>query len=175
MAVGRDLSEGPPPLVLTLEMDGESFAFFNELRARYYPPERNIVPAHVTLFYRLPGSRRREIKALLAQTASGQRPFAIAAGDVRALERGVAVFLHSPQLHALRDALAVEWWPWLIDRDKAGFRPHVTIQINVSPAEARLTERALAALRMPRVDAVGLHLWCYRDGPWEHEQLFRFR
>ena len=64
MASGSDLGERPP-FVLTLEMDGESFARFNELRQAHYPPERNLVPAHVTLFHRLPGERGREIKALL--------------------------------------------------------------------------------------------------------------
>ena len=79
-------------------MDGEAFAALDALRRRYYAPERNLVPAHVTLFYRLPGERSREIKALLAQMASAQRPIEIPAGEVRAMERGVAIFLHSPQL-----------------------------------------------------------------------------
>ena len=72
-------------------------------------------------------------------------------------------------------SLAREWWPWLDEQDQAGFRPHVTIQTTDSEAEARNTMQAIRAFRLPRIRGVGLHLWRYRDGPWEHEQLFRFR
>jgi 2'-5' RNA ligase len=176
MAAAGDLETRLSSFILTLEMDGEAFAAFDALRRRYTPPEKNLVPAHVTLFSRLPPERAREIKALLTKTASAQKPIDIARGEVKALERGVAIFLHSPQLAALRESLAHEWWPWLGDQDKAGFRPHVTIQTNVEEAEAYRTRQAIgASFRPPRIRGMGLHLWRYRDGPWEHEQLFRFR
>lgn len=178
MAPDGNLKPGPAPFVLTLELDGESFAAFDELRRRYYGPEKNLVPAHVTLFYRLPGDRAREIKALLAQVAVSQRPIEIPPGEAKALERGVAIFLNSPQMSALRDELQREWWPWLENDDRAGYRPHVTIQMNVSEAEARRTILAIrASFRPKRIRGVGLHLWRYRgdDGRWEHVQLFRFR
>ena len=174
MAAGNGLAPDAP-FVLTLEMDGESFSRLNELRRRFYPPERNLVPAHVTLFHQLPAARGRELKALLRQTATGRQPIEVEAVQTKAIESGVAVFLRSPQLNALRDGLAAEWWPWLTEQDKAGFRPHVTIQNKVSAAEARRTEREVAATRLPRMRGVGLHLWRYRNGPWEDVQLFRFR
>ena len=135
-----------------------------------------MVPAHVTLFYRLPGGNAREIKAMLSKFAAREKIFPVVIGEVKAMERGVAIMLHAPQLSALRQALAAEWWPWLTDQDRAGFQPHVTIQNNVGAGEARQTRRTLmAALNPPRMRAEGLHLWRYREGRWEHEQLFRFR
>ncbi len=176
MAPGDGLAAEAPPFVLTLEMDGESFARFDELRRRHYPPERNLVPAHVTLFHQLPGERGREVKALLQRAAAGQKTFEVEVGDAKALERGVAIALRSPQLHALREKLAAEWRPWLADQDLAGFRPHVTVQNRVGAQQASETERAIAAtFRPPRMRALGLHLWRYRAGPWEHVQLYRFR
>lgn len=167
---------GAAPFVLTLELDGESFSKLNELRRRHYPPERNVVPAHVTLFHRLPGDRGREIKALLKLVSGEQRAIDIPPGEVKGLERGVALFLRSPRLQALRDRLASEWEPWLTDQDRVGFRPHVTIQNNVTDEEARKTQRTIAAtFRPPPMRGVGLHLWRYRDGPWEDAQVFRFR
>ena len=175
MAPADDLRPSAP-LVLTLEMDGESFAALDELRRRHYAVERNLVPAHLTLFHRLPGDHSREVKALLKQIAASQRPIAIPAGEPKATERGVAIFFHSPQLNALRDDLAREWWAWLTDQDQAGFRPHVTIQANVSESEAGRTMRALrTGFSVPMVRGIGLHLWRYRDGSWESDQLFRFR
>jgi 2'-5' RNA ligase len=176
MAAGDGLSAGEAPFVLTLELDGESFARLEELRRRYYPPERNLVPAHVTLFHQLPGGRGREVKALLQRVAAGQKPFEIEAAGVKALESGVGVFLRSAQLHSLRDRLADEWEPWLTEQDRAGFRPHATIQTNVGERQARDTQREIeAAWRPPRMRAVGLHLWRYRSGPWESVQVYRFR
>ncbi|MGH6926111.1 MAG: 2'-5' RNA ligase family protein [Propylenella sp.] len=170
------VEQSPASLVLTLEMDGEAFAELDALRRRYYPPQRNLVPAHVTLFYRLPEDRRREIRALLAQVAAGEKPFDIGGVGVKAIERGVAILLHSPRLNQLRAGLAEEWWPWLTEPDRAGFQPHVTIQINVSEGEAHRTQKAVAAeLRLSRIRALGLHIWRYRDGRWEDERLFRFR
>jgi 2'-5' RNA ligase len=175
MAAGNALDSAP--FVLTLELDGESFARLDELRRRHYPPGRSVVvPAHVTLFGRLPGDRGREIKALLRQIVVGRMPIEIEVGEAKAMEKGVAIMLRSPQLASLRDELLAEWWPWLADQDRAGFRPHVTIQNNVSAAVARETQQAInATLRLRRARGVGLHLWRYRGGPWEHVQLFPFR
>ena len=176
MADPGDLNAVEAPFVLTAELDGESFSRLNELRRRYYPPERNRVPAHVTLFHQLPGDRGREVKALLRQVSSGQPGFDIAVTEVKSIGNGVALFLRSPQLSALRDALAAEWRPWLTNQDQAEFRPHVTIQNKVGEAEARQTQREVAAtLHLPRMRGVGLHLWRYRNGPWEDVQVFRFR
>ena len=176
MAPRGSLEAGEAPFILTLEMDGEAFAALDALRRRYYAPERNLVPAHITLFRALPGERGREINAFLAQIASAQKQIDIPAGDAKAMEHGVAIFLHSPQLAALRQELAREWWPWLGDEDKAGFRPHVTVQTTLDEAEASRTRRAIAAtFRLPRIKGVGLHLWRYRGGPWDSERVFRFR
>ncbi len=175
MAPAADLRPRAP-FVLTVEMDGEAFAGFEALRRRYYAPERNLVPAHLTLFHRLPGDRARDIKALIRQVAAEEKPIEIAVGDAKAMQNGVAIFLDSPRLHALRERLSAEWWPWLEDRDKAGFRPHVTVQTTESDAEARRTVQSLRHDNVPRrIRGVGLHLWRYRDGPWEHADLFRFR
>jgi 2'-5' RNA ligase len=174
LAAGSHLTSAP--LVLTLEMDGESFAHLDGLRREHYPPERNLVPAHVTLFHSLPSGHAREVRALLNAISAKQKPLEVSVGEVRTTERGVAIFLHSPQLHAFRETLAAEWWPWLTDRDTAGFVPHVTIQSNVSAGEAGRTRASVAGrLRVSRIRGVGAHLWRYREGRWEDAQLFRFR
>lgn len=176
MAAGARLTPEPASFILTLELDGEAFAALDALRRQHYPPERNRVPAHLTLFHRLPGERAREIRALLSQVAAHQKIIEIPAGEVKALERGVAVFYHSPQLSALRDGLASEWWEWLGEQDQRSFRPHVTLQNHVGEAEAHRARQLIAAsARPPRIRAMGLHLWRYRDGPWTSEGVFRFR
>jgi 2'-5' RNA ligase len=175
MASGDGVA-APAPFVLTLEMDGASFAKLDELRRRHYPPERNVVPAHVTLFHQLPGDRAREVKAMLRAVAMTRSAFDVEATEVKAMGQGVGLALRSPQLHALRDELAAEWAPWLTAQDRAGYRPHVTIQNKVDAAEARLTQQTVAASFRPfAIRALGVHLWRYLGGPWEDVQLFRFR
>jgi len=56
----------------------------------------------------------------------------------------------------------------LVPQDRAGWRPHVTIQNKVEPAEAK----ALLAELTPGFEAralkvAGLASWWYRGGPWE--------
>ncbi|WP_208644854.1 2'-5' RNA ligase family protein [Mucilaginibacter kameinonensis] len=41
-------------LILTLRLDEESQAFFDEMRKRHFPQERNFLKAHLTLFHQLP-------------------------------------------------------------------------------------------------------------------------
>ena len=163
------------PLILTLEMDGESFGRLDELRRRFYPPGRNQVPAHVTLFHQLPWDRAREIKGLLKLVTTRFAPLIVEADEPRLTDSGVAVFLRSPQLHALRGELQAEWSPWLGLQDQHGWRPHVTIQNKVGAEEARRTMREMAAVSFARrIRGIGLHLWRYKGGPWEDIQLFRF-
>jgi 2'-5' RNA ligase len=176
MASGDRLGASAP-LVLTLELDGRAFAALDALRRRFYPTERNAVPAHVTLFHQLPGEHAREVKALLSMAAAAQRPIELMGAEAREINRGVAVFFRSPQLLSLRDGLAQEWWPWLTEQDRAGFRPHITIQSGVSRSQARATLRevgsAIQSLR--RMQGTGVHLWRYIGPGWEDVRLVRFR
>jgi 2'-5' RNA ligase len=175
MATGNGLA-ATPPFVLTLEMDGGSFARLDALRKQYFPPERNIVPAHITLFHQLPGDRAREIKAMLRDAVAGRPVLDVEVTEVKFLGQGVGLSLRSPQLLSLRENLAAEWWPWLVAQDRAGYRPHVTLQNKVSAAEARKTQQSVAASFRPfTIRGMGLHLWRYLGGPWEDAGLFRFR
>ena len=177
MASASGLAAPASPFILTLELDDASFVRLNGWRRRFFPAERNVIAAHLTIFHQLPGDRSREIKAYLRSVVAAQAEIAVESTEWKALDRGVALFLRSPRLAALRDALAAEWRPWLIAQDLAGFRPHVTVQNKVSQAEARRTLAEINAVesRELKVRGIGLHLWRYLGGPWEDAGLFRFR
>jgi hypothetical protein len=56
----------------------------------------------------------------------------------------------------------------LTPQDRASWRPHVTIQNKVEPAEARaLLDRLKADFRPRPLAIVGFASWYYRGGPWE--------
>lgn len=154
------------PVILTLQLDAEAAAFFEAKRRAHFPPARNVIGAHLTLFHKLPGE---DPGALLAAIAPVTRrpPFPMLVAGLMPLGRGVAYEIRSEALLALRKALAEPWREILTGQDREKFRPHVTVQNKVSPAEARETLDALAAEFAPfTATAEGLQLWHYRGGPW---------
>lgn len=163
------------PLILTLEMDDRSQERFDRLRERHFPRERNYLSAHLTLFHKLPGEHQAVISAELQDLCLHQTPFALKATGLRFLGRGVAYELSSPGLSALRRDLARKWRPWLGAQDHQGFKAHVTVQNKVPPGRARALHEQLQATFSPfEVEALGLSLWRYLDGPWEPAGTYLF-
>jgi 2'-5' RNA ligase len=163
------------PLILTLAFDGDTFSRLDALRRGYFPPERNAVPAHLTLFHALPGENAAQIRRELAEICRRQKPFAIEATRLRSLGNGVAIAFSSAELVRLRQALAREWRDGLTTQDSAKIAPHVTIQNKVGADVARATLRELeAGFRPFTARAEGLNLWRYLGGPWQLDKTFRF-
>ncbi|MBW3618112.1 MAG: 2'-5' RNA ligase family protein [Proteobacteria bacterium] len=149
-------------------MDEASFDWFQALRARWFPPERNMVPAHLTLFHHLPGTELESVRASLRAACAETPPMSLAVQGPWSLGRGVAYRLNSPVLTAFRARLAGAFDPWLTPQDRGGFRPHVTVQNKADPAEARaLLERLQHEFEPFEVIGEGVLLWRYLDGPWE--------
>lgn len=156
------------PLILTARFDSDTEAWLEALRRAHFPPERNLIPAHVTLFHALPGEELDAIVAALAHEAVAARSTVARLGPPRSLGRGVALEVASPELAQLRARLAREWAPWLTRQDAQGWRPHATVQNKVSPEAARALLARLQTELAPReATATGLRLWHYRGGPWE--------
>jgi len=162
-------------LIVTAEIVAADFAWLDALRRRHYPPERNQVPAHLTMFHALPPSAEAEIRRDLGRQAANRAPRATIAGLMN-LGTGVAFRVISDDLDAIRADLAGHFHGLLGAQDSAGWRPHVTIQNKVQPSVAR---RVLADLEMefrPRpvgISALALHR--YAGGPWEALGRYPFR
>ena len=163
------------PLILTLQFDERSFAFFDGQRRRYFPRERNFIPAHLTLFHHLPGEHLATIEHGIETCASRERSFPVDVTGLRSLGRGVAYTLQSAQLTELRRHLAVRWDGWLKPQDRQKHQPHVTVQNKVDPTQARALLEELTEGFLPfQATAIGLDLWWYRGGPWEKVNSFQF-
>lgn len=163
------------PLILTLKLDAESFAFFDALRVAHFPPERNFLAAHVTLFHHLPGSRIEDIKTDLRDVCGRYQIFSLDFPALRFLGRGTAVEIESAELNRLRDELKNKWDEWLNAQDRQKFKPHVTVQNKVAPEAARSLFNELSAGWTARRGAgVGVELWHYLNGPWKLAGEFAF-
>ena len=156
----------PDPLVVTLAVDEDAQARLDALRRAHFPPERLLVPAHVSLFHALPGEHVDTVLGDVA--AASPRPFPVDVTGVRSLGRGCALELSSPDLLRLRARLAAAWEPWLTRQDAQRYAPHVTVQNKVDPAVARALVEQLTASFVPwSMTATGVHVWRYVGGPWE--------
>lgn len=164
------------PIIITAEMGKTDQAWANGLRRAHFPPERNFLDAHITLFHHLPPSHLPEIRSRLAALAGECRPPVAHLSDVMMLGRGVAYRVDSPELMAIRDELAEEFRGLLIPQDQARPRFHVTVQNKVEPATAKALHAVLSDVFKPRPLAIfGLSAHYYRDGPWEHIASWSFR
>jgi 2'-5' RNA ligase len=167
--------EPAAPLILTLRLDQRSFTFFDEQRRRYFPPDRNFIPAHLTLFHALPAENLPSIDRDIAACASQRQPFPLNVTGLRSLGRGVAYALTSPDLAEMRRHLALQWNDWLKPQDRQNHNPHVTVQNKVDPTQARALLEDLSESFQPfQVTGVALDLWWYRGGPWEEVRSFPF-
>lgn len=155
------------PSILTLRLDQDSQTYFDRLRETYFPPERNYLRAHLTMFHKLPGEHEAEILGDIEE-ACARETFSLYVTRLRFLGKGVAYELTSPELAALRKGLATSWKLWLGAQDSQGFKAHVTVQNKVAPKQARALYEELSAAFTPfEVRGVGLSLWRYVGGPWE--------
>ncbi len=168
-------AEAAPIIVLAL-FGPADFAWLDELRRAHFPPERNLIAAHLTMFHHLPPAIAPELRQrLIADTRGVPRPAARVAG-LMSLGGGVALRVESAELAVIRARLADAFAPLLMPQDRAGWRPHVTIQNKVPAAQARALQAELERSFAPRPLAIaGLAAWWYHGGPWAPLSRHMFR
>lgn len=162
-------------LIVTAAMGPEDFAWLDAQRRAYFPPERNQLSAHLTMFHALPPSSEAEAARVLAREAAAPQPQATIAGIMN-LGRGVAYRVVSDELEAIRRSVAAQFHGLLTAQDSQGWRPHVTIMNKAEPAAAKALLRELEAIFQPRpLKVAGLELHRYLGGPWEKIGRWSFR
>lgn len=162
------------PLILTLRLNEEAFLFFNTLRQKYFPPERNYLSAHLTLFHHLPANES-SIEEELILLAQKQALLSLAITEVVSIGRGVAYKIECPPLVQLHKQLQNKWQAWLTPQDKQKLWPHVTVQNKVAPQTAKETLIQLKESFKPfTATGIAFDLWQYEGGPWKFLRSFPF-
>ncbi len=162
-------------LIVTAEMGEADTSALNALRQKYFPPERNHLRAHLTMFHALPPSTEPEVRSVMADLAREHAPKARLSA-LMDLGRGVAFRVESEELIIIRGRLADHFHGCLTSQDSARWRPHVTIQNKVERAAAVALLEALGRDFRPRPLTIrGLELHRYVGGPWEFLGRWRFR
>ena len=162
-------------LIVTAEIAPQDLAWLDQLRLTHFPPERNYLTAHLTMFHALPPSSESEVRAALATLALEAPPTASIEGLMN-LGGGVAYRVVSTDLDRMRGELADRFHGLLTAQDTGGWRPHVTVQNKVPPKVARGLLGELERSFRPRPLAIsGLSLHRYLGGPWDVLATYSFR
>ena len=163
------------PIIVAAILAPADLAWADGLRRAHFPPERNRLPAHLTLFHHLPPSAGDELARRLRVIAAAPRP-AAEVDRVRKLGGGVALDVRTPDLVAMRAALADGFAGQLTPQDAAGWRPHITIQNKVTAAAAAALHAALSRDFRPRpIGIAGIATHHYVEGDWQPIARFMFR
>jgi hypothetical protein len=158
--------------ILTAELDPASFSWLNDLRRQHFPPERNLLPAHLTLFHRLSSAQTD----CLQDFRLPDEPLPILFDAPLLLGFGVAVRVRSPELEAVRSAARSALGGGFSSQDSQSWRPHVTIQNKVAGETARqLYGRMRIRFEFRAGTVTGLLIWEYLGGPWRQAERLPFK
>ena len=160
-----------PPLILTLRIESKSQAFFDAQRQIYFPPKRNFLSAHLTLFHQLPDEEDTHRYLVSLQFHS----FPIQITGLQNLGSGIAYKAESAQLQALHHQIRDYFLAKLIPQDQQPFRPHITIMNKSTPEKVQALLTDLTSGFKPfSITAIGVDLWTYLGGPWHFERTISF-
>lgn len=163
-----------PPLILTAHVNEQDMQYFDELRSRFFPQERNFLRAHVTMFHKLPAEQRTGVERIIGSVAALTKAVAARVTGVRHLGSGVAFTVEDEHLTSARMAMKKALRPWLGAQDQQQWKPHITVQNRVHWQRADALFDMLSETFVPQSILVeGFDLWSYMNGPWRHERLFR--
>jgi hypothetical protein len=164
------------PFIVTAELPADLFRWANDLRKRHFPPERNHLAAHVTLFHALAPSLRDELPAVLSRVAAEYRPPRAELTGLMNLGMGTALALDSPEMLSRRAEIAELFHGMLTVQDQHKPRLHITVQNKVTPEAAKALQAELAHTILPRqftFTGLGLHRYC--NPHWQVVGLWPFR
>ena len=170
------LDRNHAPFIVTAELPGEILAWADGLRRAHFPPERNHLAAHVTLFHSFAPSLREELPRELARCAAAYASPPAQIDGLMDLGGGTALAVRSPAMLAVRDELAERFFAMLTAQDRGGKRLHITVQNKVARKAAQTLQAQLEADLTPRLFRfTGLGLHRYLNPHWEALGVWKFR
>lgn len=168
------------PFILTAVLPPDLQGFAEGLRRAHFPPERNHLHAHVTLFHAFAPALLEELREFVPRVTAEFAPPQGAVKGVMDLGKGTAIALDATELLALCALIAEHFRGSLTAQDLHEPRPHITIQNKVTKEEARALQAGLPGQLAPWIakgrfafPALALHRYC--GGPWEHIKTSAFR
>ena len=164
------------PLIVTALLGAVDQARFDRLRTTYFPPQRNQLDAHLTMFHAIPPNLEQELRRRLGAMAADIAPVRATVSGLMNLGGGVAFRIVSDELDSIRAELADAFRGHLTQQDSHGWRPHITVQNKVTSSSALATLAELERGFAPHLIAIaGLAYHHYEGGPWRLGRRYPFR
>lgn len=161
------------PLILTVLLNESAQHKFDILRDLHFPAEINYLKAHLTLFHQLKASD--SLNQDLENLCLTHKSFKMDVTAVVSIGNGVAYKIESPELSQLHLQLQKVYHKTLIAQDKQKLWPHITVQNKVGAVKAKALKEVLEKEFEPyTIQAEGVILWEYCNGPWKHIKTFYF-
>ena len=171
---GRPRKPGAP-LLLTAELPPDVLAWADGLRRAHFPPDRNRLRAHVTLFHALPHTVEAELLQVLGDLAACAPPPARITGLMK-LGGGTALAVECRDVVELHGMIAERMHGLMTRQDQQPLRLHITIQNKVTGEAARQLQAELGpVLDLRRFRFAGFGLYAWEDGLWNPIRTIRFR
>jgi len=166
---------GGAPLLITAELPPDILAWADALRREHYPPERNRLRAHVTLFHGLPPSAEGEVRRLLGELAK-RPPVDARISAIWNMGKGTALDVESPDMTELHALMRERFAGIMSAQDDRKLRLHITVQNKVSYEAARQLQRELKKDFKPRRFRFrGFGLYAWEGGLWRPIAEYPFR
>ncbi len=177
LASRRDeIIDPPAPFIVTAELPPDVLAWADVMRRQHYPPERNRLAAHVTLFHSFAPSLRDELRGVLAATAGEFAAPSATINGTLDFGNGTALAITSSGMDQIRALIAEHFHGALTAQDLHEPRLHITIQNKVIRRLAIALQQELAVSLGARDFAFrGLALQIYRTTHWETLGKWPFR
>ena len=166
---------GGAPLLITAELPPDILAWADDLRRLHYPPERNRLRAHVTLFHGLPPSAEGEVRRLLGELAK-RPPVDAGISGIWNMGKGTAFDVDSPDMEELHALMRERFAGIMSAQDDRQLRIHITVQNKVSYEAARQLQWELKKGFTPRSFRFrGFGLYAWEEGLWRPIAEYPFR
>ncbi|WWC95617.1 hypothetical protein V866_002482 [Kwoniella sp. B9012] len=187
------------PIILTLRLDKATHKLLTDLRSKYFPPHRNFLTAHVTLFHAIPAHRLNELDDQLNSICSSRTGWDVFFGEPEKMgNRGVYLIVRerpSSTVERIHQQLLTDLKRGIKgDKDKLTNqdlqtmrKPHVTILNKASNEEQvdtclKEVKEFFDGLKTDgrkegqhKGRAVGFELWEYLGGPWKSIKQYSFK
>lgn len=64
-----------PPVIITAHVEPDDIEPFDRFREKHFPPARNFLKAHITVFHHLPGKRLEAVRERVSETMATRTSF----------------------------------------------------------------------------------------------------
>lgn len=162
------------PLIITVKMDSNSHERLTGWRERFFPPARNYLTAHITLYHHLPAEHLHWIEKELTEFCRVQDAFPLSFHRVEHNGGFVSVLVDAPPLLHMKSHFDSVFGKFLKPQDQQKIRPHVTLVNKVSREEGKAASELIHLEFFPwQGRAEGLEIHFYHHGPWNlHSQIY---